>query len=96
MQPGVATRTFQTTRTASDQSIESGEPIIVYGMVVSATVTDTVDFEAANNPGVAIKTITVAGNTTVTDDIVWLADAGLVFPAGLLTTQLTVHYRPSG
>ncbi len=101
MQPGVATRIFHGARTAADQVIEPNEfdsavadPITVYGIVIAATADDIVAFE--NTAGIVIKTIAVLGDTTEIDDIVWYADDGLVFPLGLVTTTLTVNYRPSG
>lgn len=55
----------------------------------------TVDYLAGDGVTV-IGTVRIPQDDTIVDDIVWLADAGLILPSGASTTIVTVRWRPSG
>jgi hypothetical protein len=80
-----------------ETSIESGEPIIVHGIAVTATTgsVDTIVFtDASSSPSTLLEMRT---STTVEVETKWLADAGLRSDGtGGANTRITVFYRPSG
>ena len=63
------------------QTVANGDPIPVYGIVISnndATNNDILNFEVRNG-GTAIGIWSVNGKTATEIDIPWMADAGLSF-----------------
>jgi hypothetical protein len=83
----------------ADRTIDSGNPIMVCGIVVSNmddTTEDTVHL--TNAAGTTIMTIECNVNDTQTVETPWLADAGLIvtFAGEDVNTAVTILWRPSG
>ena len=101
MQPLIATRVFQANETDAVQLIEFGEPIIVCGVMVSATgvgFPHLTSFEDADGDAVLLFSMATLLKT-YTYDVTWLASNGLALSIGAqdpIFAKITVHYRPTG
>jgi len=78
------------------RTIDLGNPIMVCGLVVAETAGAAASVSFTDADGTAILDVEVGANDTVDIDTAWLADNGLIVPAGLATTIVTVFWRPTG
>jgi len=78
------------------RTINSGNPLMICGIVVANTAAAAITLEITDAAGVALMTIEVGANSTVTQEAPWLADTGFIVALGAAATIVTVLWRPSG
>jgi len=76
------------------RTLNGGEPLMVCGIVVAETAGAAAEVTLTDADGTAIMTLEVGANGTVTQEAPWLAENGLIVPVGLVTTIVTVLWRP--
>jgi hypothetical protein len=99
MPSGLATR-VNFGNLLTDVTVESGEPIIVCGIVIANKTGSDVFVTLQNAAGTSIGEYAIRSHESIIDDALpWLADAGLVIDSTGITDVLvttTVRYRPTG